>query len=45
LPEAVINQILEDDVGQLWCGGTRGIFRATRAELNAEPALVTTAAH
>ena len=35
LYDDVAFQILEDDAGNLWMSGNRGIYRASRAELNA----------
>lgn len=34
LPEQSVNSILADDLGNLWIGGARGIYRAPLRELN-----------
>ena len=33
LPDNTVTQILVDDRGNFWCGSSRGIFRASRADL------------
>lgn len=33
LPDDVVSSILEDDAGNLWMSGNRGIYRATRSDL------------
>lgn len=35
LPDDSIQQMLLDDAGGLWCGSTRGLFRAELSDLNA----------
>jgi signal transduction histidine kinase len=45
LQENVINQILEDDFGNLWLSGLRGIYRIRREELNHLAAGLTKALH
>ena len=34
LPDNTISQILEDDDGNLWLGGNRGIFRVNKRDLD-----------
>ena len=35
LPDDLVNSIVEDDLGHLWIGCDRGIYRVARTELNA----------